>query len=229
MMKGPEAQAARSRFVNNGGLEAMAEMLKNAFFTLKSKATIAECLCVSMLRNSKNASKDVNASANNTPRSVLTQGTPNSKYLHLGHLLRTLEDPLQANSPSSSDALLDLSALKTPGVIGALLELCLGPEGPLSDEIPSKTEGLSKARTNSAKKSKGKGAKKKAVKLEPGMAEAQIFASGCLRIVSSDESFQHEIVSTRGIQFLTPLLTSKVQQARWNAREVGTLAWIQST
>eukprot|EP00210_Caulerpa_lentillifera_P004679 g4464.t1 len=204
LLKGPESSSARRRFVSHGGPEAMVEFLKNPFLALKSKAKIAECLCLAMLNNSKEVTKTSEEHFTNTTKSTLAP-----------------ENPLASSFRSKSAVLVDFASLKRQGVVSLLLDMCLGPEGPLPDTLPSKTESQTKGRSSSAKKRKGKGAKKKKpLKLEPGMAEAQMFATGCLRILSSDELLQEEIFSAKGIQFLTPLLTSKVQQTRWNTREV---------
>ena len=117
-----------------------------------------------------------------------------------------------------------------------LLNLCLGPDGPLREittagaaclPLPSADmamclSGLDSAAPQPTSKKKGKAKKKKrkATKLEAGMADAQTHASGCLRILSLNASGQCAIARHGGIRYLAPLLSSNIQQARWNARQV---------
>lgn len=68
------------------------------------------------------------------------------------------------------------------------------------------------------KKRKGKKGKKK--KLEPGQAECQTNAAGCLRLISLSDNNKATIIKEQGIRFLTPLLTAKLDHARWHARQV---------
>lgn len=61
---------------------------------------------------------------------------------------------------------------------------------------------------------------KKAGKLEDGMAEAQAQAAGCIRLLSLSDLVKVDLMAAGAVRFLTPLLESKLNQARWNARQV---------
>lgn len=114
-------------------------------------------------------------------------------------------------------------------IVPLLLNLCLGPGGPLKEPSSGtpvllrtqQTSSLEVAENKPSGKSKKKSSqKKKGAKLESGMAAVQIFSSGCLRMLVVEEDVQKEIMNHGGVRYLAPLLSSKLQQARWNARHV---------
>lgn len=52
------------------------------------------------------------------------------------------------------------------------------------------------------------------------MAEAQAQAAGCIRLLSLSDLVKVDLMAAGAVRFLTPLLESKLNQARWNARQV---------
>ena len=62
------------------------------------------------------------------------------------------------------------------------------------------------------------GKKGKEPPMPPGMAEAHAYSAGCLRLLSYDDRNRLSIAKAEGPRFMRPLLESKVQEARWNAR-----------
>jgi hypothetical protein len=52
-----------------------------------------------------------------------------------------------------------------------------------------------------------------------GMAEAQTYAAGCLRLISLDEAHKQAIMAAGAARYLAGLLDSKVHLARWHARQ----------
>eukprot|EP00798_Chlamydomonas_sp_ICE-L_P021264 gene21264-28184_t len=51
------------------------------------------------------------------------------------------------------------------------------------------------------------------------MAEAQTYSSAVLRLISLSEEWREPLVKAGAIRYLLPLLNSKLNQARWNARQ----------
>lgn len=72
---------------------------------------------------------------------------------------------------------------------------------------------------NSKGHKRDKGKKKKA-QLEPGMAEAQSYASHCLRLMSLCDDLHAALLSAGIVRYMMPLLDGQVAVARWNARQV---------
>ncbi|GLI68391.1 hypothetical protein VaNZ11_012777 [Volvox africanus] len=104
------------------------------------------------------------------------------------------------------------------GVLRSLVQLCVGPDGPLPDLEAIKDDGQPPAEEPKSKKKKKKGKKKKA-KMEPGTLEAQTYASAVLRLVSLAEEQRAALVEAATIRYLMPLLEAKNSAARWNARQ----------
>ncbi|GIL86141.1 hypothetical protein Vretimale_13843 [Volvox reticuliferus] len=104
------------------------------------------------------------------------------------------------------------------GVLRSLVQLCVGPDGPLPDLEAIKDDGQPPPEDPKSKKKKKKGKKKKA-KMEPGTLEAQTYASAVLRLVSLAEEQRAALVEAAAIRYLLPLLEAKNSAARWNARQ----------
>lgn len=51
------------------------------------------------------------------------------------------------------------------------------------------------------------------------MAEAQTFASGCLRLISLDEDNKGAVMAAGAARYLPPLLDSRCHLARWHTRQ----------
>ena len=119
--------------------------------------------------------------------------------------------------PAERDRVLERCRLvAAAGAIPLLIHLCAGPEGLAPDKMAAAAE---KPDTPPGKK-KGKKAKgKKKLKLEPGMEEAQTFASGCLRLLTLDDAHKEEIMRCGASRCLPQLLDTKIHQARWHARQ----------
>lgn len=100
----------------------------------------------------------------------------------------------------------------------SLIQLCVGPDGPLPDLEAAAAAGEAPPEDDGKKKKKKK-AKKKKGKLEPGMAESQTWASAVLRMISLAPEHRDGIVKAGCVRYLLPLLESKVHAARWNARQ----------
>uniref|UniRef100_A0A7S1SVA0 Uncharacterized protein n=1 Tax=Tetraselmis chuii TaxID=63592 RepID=A0A7S1SVA0_9CHLO len=103
------------------------------------------------------------------------------------------------------------------GAIRPLVRLCEGAEGALP-EIDPNNPPPPDVKGKKGKKKGGKKGKKK--KLEPGQAEAQTNAAGCLRLLSLSDNNKVSIIKEQGVRYLTPLLTTKADHARWHARQV---------
>ena len=112
------------------------------------------------------------------------------------------------------------------GAIKPLILLTRGPDGPRPDleakAAAESGEEVAGAEGDGKKKKGGKtkGGKKKKGKLEPGMADAQIFASGVLRLISLDEEWRDALVKAGVIRYMLPLVEAKLSPARWNARQL---------
>jgi len=104
--------------------------------------------------------------------------------------------------------LLRCEAVAAAGAIPLLMRLCAGSEG-FSADAP---EGDAKG------KSKGKKKAKKA-KPEPGMEEAQTYGAGCLRLLSLEDEHKEEMMAAGAPRCLPQLVESKLQAARWHARQ----------
>ncbi|KAG2434236.1 hypothetical protein HXX76_007961 [Chlamydomonas incerta] len=104
------------------------------------------------------------------------------------------------------------------GVLRSLVALCVGPEGPLPDleAVKAEPDPAADDKKKGKKKSKKKGKK---AKMEPGMAEAQTYASAVLRLVSLAEEQRVPLASAGSIRYLLPLIDAKNSAARWNARQ----------
>lgn len=101
-----------------------------------------------------------------------------------------------------------------------LFRVCTLPHGPLPEMVnPSAPEAPSLNTLVGGGKAPGK---KKKAKLEPGMAECQTYASAALKMLTlSDEGCQ-TVLRLTGVRFITPLLTTTVHSARYNAQQVRT-------
>jgi hypothetical protein len=111
------------------------------------------------------------------------------------------------------------------GAIKPLILLTRGPDGPRPDleakaAAESGEEAAGAEGEDKKKEGKKKGGKKKKGKLEPGMADAQIFASGVLRLISLDEEWRDALVKAGVIRYMLPLVEAKLSPARWNARQL---------
>lgn len=101
------------------------------------------------------------------------------------------------------------------GGIPWLVRLCASADGPLEERDPNFDPAAS------GKKGKGKKAKKKGkkAKLEPGMQEAHVYASGCLRLLSLVPENKPLLMEAGAHRYMAHLLDCNVDLSRWHARQ----------
>ncbi|KAK9824096.1 hypothetical protein WJX72_007705 [[Myrmecia] bisecta] len=125
---------------------------------------------------------------------------------------RIVLEAILQDDERKEQAMARVQLVAASGAIPWLVGMCVGPDGPLP--VPS-----GDAASPAAPKAKAKKGKKKAGKLEEGMAEAQAFAAGCLRLMSLSDATKRDIMQLGGVRYLAPLLDSRNNHARWNARQ----------
>ncbi|CAG9460076.1 unnamed protein product [Pedinophyceae sp. YPF-701] len=103
------------------------------------------------------------------------------------------------------------------GAVPLLVELAAPPEGPLPDKEGQPAEEVAGA---GGKKKKGKGKKGKKAPMLPGMEEAQVNATSCLRIFSLDDEMREMMMRAGVVRYLAPLLMVKQDRQRWHARNI---------
>lgn len=120
LFKGPQSWRVKQIFIAHGGQDGAKELLCNDFFSLPIKASIVECLCLSLLPdNENNQTEPPNAAAS-------AQKQPESECLWQNYASSALKK-------GSAGLTEDLGIGKQHSVISALLKLCLGPDGPLKE------------------------------------------------------------------------------------------------
>ncbi|KAF5828623.1 hypothetical protein DUNSADRAFT_17312 [Dunaliella salina] len=162
----------------------------------------------------------------NRPGTSNTQrpGTSNSQRpgsaVNEGHLDGGIEpavpDDYLLDAETKADIAKRANIVAEAGALHCLVQLCVGPEGPLADLEASeadKEEAEEAARLIAKRSKKGKKGKKKA-KMEPGMAEAQTWASAVIRMISLDAAWGEAVRAAGAIRYLLPLLDSKIHPAR---------------
>lgn len=143
-------------------------------------------------------------------------------------------DMLLMDDETRTEVLRRARIVANMGAIKPLIQLCNGPDGPRPDleakaaaaaaaaEAGEEIQDAAAEGAGNGKKKKGgkKGGKKKKGKLEPGMADAQTYASGVLRLISLDEGWRDSLVKEGVVRYLLPLVEAKLSPARWNSRQL---------
>ncbi|GAX74113.1 hypothetical protein CEUSTIGMA_g1562.t1 [Chlamydomonas eustigma] len=128
-----------------------------------------------------------------------------------------IPDALLLDEETKAEIMRRARIIAEMGAIRPLVLLCNGPDGPLPDleaKVTAPVAPDAGEKKKKPKKKKGKG------KLEPGMAEAQVFASAVLRLISLDDAWRVPLVQAGVVRYMVPLLDVKLSPARWNARQL---------